>query len=72
MVNIKKLKGKIVEKGMTVAQLAGAMKIDPATLYRRLNNKGESFTIGEVNRIVAALSLTTEEATNIFFDTEVA
>lgn len=72
MVNIKKLKGKIVEKGLTVAQLAVAIKIDPATLYRRLNDKGNSFTIGEVNRIVSELSLTTEEATNIFFDTNVA
>ena len=64
--NIPKLKGKIVEKGINVETLAGKLGINRSTLYRKLD-ASEKFTIGEANKIKAELDLTNEEATEIFF-----
>ena len=65
MCNVLKLKGKIKENDMTQEQFAKAINIDRATLARRMN-RSESFTIGEVNRIVTVLSLSEDEALAIF------
>ena len=72
MMNINKLKGKIVEKGMTTEALASKMGVDRSTLYRKINSKGETFTIKDANMICSILSLTSEEATAIFFSQYVA
>lgn len=72
MVNVMKLKGKIVENGMTVGRLADKIGIDRSTFYRRLENKGESFTIRETIKICDALNLTRDEAVGIFFTHYVA
>lgn len=63
--NIQKLKGKMVEKGMNVETLAAKISIDRSTLYRKLD-AGEKFTIGEAQRIKAVLDLTSDEASDIF------
>ena len=65
MCNVLKLKGKIKENDMTQEQFAKAINIDRATLARRMN-RSESFTIGEVNRIVTVLNLSEDEALAIF------
>lgn len=65
MCNILKLKGKIVENGMTQEEFAKAANIDRATFNRRLK-RSESFTIGEVSRIVTVLKLSEDEALSIF------
>lgn len=72
MVNINKLKGKIVENGLTIEKLADNIGIDRSTLYRKINNNGETFTIKEADLIVNALNLTAEEAKAIFFSQLVA
>lgn len=72
MVNIMKLKGKIVEKGMSVGQLAYKMGIDRATFYRRMSQNGDTFTIKETNQICKLLDLTKDEAIAIFFNDYVA
>lgn len=72
MVNVNKLKGKIVENGMTVNGLADKIEIDRSTLYRKLNAKGEKITIKEAQSIVTALHLTSQEAVDIFFTLNVA
>lgn len=72
MVNINKLKGKIVEKGFTVGKLAKKIGIDRSTLYRKMSNNGESLTIRDANLICDALDLTPQEATDIFFTQVVA
>lgn len=71
-VNINKLKGKIVENGLTVAILAEKMGINHATLYRKMNNDGETMLVKDANAIVAALHLTVDEAVAIFFSQLVA
>lgn len=70
--NINKLKGKIVERGMNVETLASLIGIDRSTFYRRLNNRGETFTVKEVNLIREHLKLSKEEAMEIFFTNNVA
>ena len=72
MVNINKLKGKIVENGLTIGKLAKEIGLDKSTLYRKLNNDGETFTIREANLICSVLGLTGKEATEIFLSNYVA
>lgn len=64
--NIKKLKGKMVEKGLNVESLATHMDIDRSTLYRKLTD-AEKFTVGEVQKLKDILNLTTDDASDIFF-----
>lgn len=59
------LKGKIVANGMNVEKLAESIGINRASLYRKLNNF-DKITIGEAIKMKEALSMTTEEATEIF------
>ena len=72
MVNVDKLRGKIVERRMKVPEVAKAVGIDSATLYRRLNGGGGSFTIEEADKIASILALTAEELNHIFFAQYVA
>ena len=63
--NINKLRGKIVERGMTVPELAVEINVDRSSLYRKLNNF-EKVTIGEAIKIKAALNLSDSDALDIF------
>lgn len=72
MVNVNKLRGKIVECGMSTAELAFKIGIDRATLYRRLSSDGKDFTIEEADLIVQELELSCSEANAIFFSQFVA
>ena len=67
MVNVNKLKAKLVENGYNVETMAEKIGMDRATLYRRLGSNGESFTIGEADAISRELKLTGEEVNAIFF-----
>lgn len=64
--NVQKLKGKMVEKGMNVNRLAEQLNLDRSSLYRKFGNF-ERLTIGEASQIKEILELTNEEATDIFF-----
>lgn len=66
MVDVQKLKGKIVEKGYKQDTLAPKIGMSRSTLNRKLKT-GEDFTIGETNAIVKLLKLTQDEAIAIFF-----
>lgn len=72
MINVNKLKGKIVENGLKVGELALKIGIDRSTFYRKLKNQGDSFTVREVNLICKELKLTKDEAMEIFFTNYVA
>lgn len=63
--NIAKLKGKIVEKGMNVESLAELIGVDRSSMYRKLNNF-EKITIGEAIRIKDALEMSDSDAFDIF------
>lgn len=70
--NINKLKAKLVERGLNVSKLADMMEVDRSTLYRKMKNNGETFTVKEVNTLVKLLDLTPSEAVEIFFGDKVA
>ena len=70
MLDVQKLKGKIVEKGKSVESVSAELGINPATFYRKLKNN--SFEINEADKLVDILSLTNDEAVSIFFSNAVA
>ena len=55
--NVNKLKGKIVENGLNVSQLASSIGIDRTTLYRKLTSNGDTLTISEAEKISKVLNL---------------
>lgn len=67
MVNIRKLKAKLVEKDISIIELANVLGIDKSTVYRKLNKAGENFTVKDVEKISKALSLTYDDIKDIFF-----
>lgn len=71
MVNVNKLKGRFVEEGKTVADVAENIGIDKGTLYRKLNNP-EQITIREADAMVKFLNLSVDDAVAIFFSEYVA
>lgn len=67
MVNINKLKGRIIECDMSVEKVASAMGIDKSTLYRKINANGETISIKEATLIAKILRLTADDINAIFF-----
>ena len=65
-VDVARLKGTIVTKGMTQGELSQGMDIDESTFSRKLKTLGNSFTVGEMHKIVELLDLTADEAKHIF------
>ena len=72
MINILKLKGKIVEAGMNISSLSKELSIDRSTFYRKLNEDGTFFTIKEINIMIVKLNLSFDDVKNIFFSQLVA
>lgn len=70
--NVNRLKGKIVEMGLTIPEVAEKLEIDRSTFYRKLNSKGETLTIREAQKLVGILEIPPVEATAIFFNVSVA
>ena len=66
IMNVNKLKAKIVERELSVEKLAVLIGVDRSSLYRKLNN-AEKITIGEANKMKAALEISNAEAVDIFF-----
>ena len=65
IMNINKLKGKVVEKGMNIEALSALIGIDRSSLYRKLNN-ADKITIGEAVKMKDALEMSDDEAYEIF------
>ncbi|MHC1718573.1 MAG: XRE family transcriptional regulator [Acidaminococcaceae bacterium] len=72
MIDVDKLKGKIIEKKFNIETLAQKVGINKATFYRRLDAGGEDFTVKEIYLIATELKLSRMEVNNIFFKTFVA
>lgn len=71
-ININKLKGKMVENGYSVESLAEKMGLSKSTLYRKMQDSGESMLIKDANNICSILGLSVDEAVSIFFNQFVA
>ena len=72
MVNVDKLRGRMVEYKINADKMATLIGVNRATFYRKLENAGEAFTIREVNIIAKTLNLDLNELNTIFFSPEVA
>ena len=64
--NLNLLRGKMAEKNISKEELAKRIGIDSSTFYRKMKANGNSFTVGQMHKIVAVLNLTHEEAASIF------
>ena len=62
--NVNKLKGKIVEHGLNAEKVAELMGMHHTTMLRKL--KAGSFFVDEALKLQSILSLTDEEAIDIF------
>ena len=67
MVNIERLKSALQSNNVTIERASDAIGIDPATFYRRLNRKGEKFTVSEVGKLAELLDLDSKSLQSIFF-----
>ena len=70
--NVNELKKKIIENGMNIEMMSLAIGMNKSTFYRKMRNRGETFTVKEVNLICKRLSLSKVEAMVIFFGDYVA
>ena len=68
--NEKKLRAKMLEGNYNVVSLSKYLEISPSTFYRKLRTEG--FEIGEANKIVTALGLLSQDASDIFFSCTVS
>lgn len=65
-VDVKKLKGKIVEQGMTQEKVASMVSMDRSTFSRKMKSEALEFSVGEMHRIAEILCMSREEASQIF------
>lgn len=72
MVNTNMLKGKIVENGLSFADVANAIGISTASMYRKITNCGEAMLVREAYAIGRLLQLTAEKMNSIFFASSVS
>lgn len=68
--NERLFRAKLVERGLTVEDVAKGIGINRATLYRKLKN--DTITTKQANDICKYLQLNVGEITNIFFEDTVA
>lgn len=64
--NMDELKQKMAERKVSNEAMARALDINPSTFYRKIQNGGENFTVGQMHRIVEVLGLSKEETALIF------
>lgn len=70
--NVNKLKGKIIESGLSVAELAKKIGISESAMYRKMSDGGRTMLIKDANAIVSALKLSSDDAMAIFFSENIA
>lgn len=67
MPDMKKLKGQLTEKEVSVETLANRIGVDPSTVYRWLASNGENIPLKAAITINKVLDLEPEMILNIFF-----
>ena len=71
VIAVNKLKGKVVEQGLTMTAFAKEIGMDYSSFYRRLDGQ-VSFTVSDVETITRVLHLDSEEIVGIFFAKDIA
>ncbi|MBR1804802.1 MAG: helix-turn-helix domain-containing protein [Selenomonadaceae bacterium] len=59
-------KAAMVRKGLTAADIAKALGIDPATLFRKMSGQSDFFR-NEIEKLCVLLELSAEDTLKIFF-----
>jgi len=73
VINVRRLRGRMVEREVTMEQLAKHLGIDRATLYRKFKDEsGHRLSVREAQEIARLLGLSTNDITGIFFEGDVA
>ncbi len=72
MINTNKLRGKIVENGLSVADVAKSIGISVASLYRKMDGGGDTMYVKDAYAIGQLLRLTDEDMNSIFFASDVS
>lgn len=65
-VDVDRLKGSIVARGMTQEAVAHAIGVDNSTFCRKMKCDGIAFSVGQMHKLVDLLKITPEEAMQIF------
>lgn len=65
-IDVKLLKEKIEKRGLSQSEFSKMIGLDVSTFYRKLKTNGDSFSIGETQRIIKCLHIGKKEAINIF------
>lgn len=66
MVNTRKLRGKIIEKGFTYAAISDMLGMSSCTFGKKMRNVSE-MTISEAEQIISILSIPPSDALEYFF-----
>lgn len=66
MVNTRKLRGKIIEKGFTYAAISDLLGISSCTFGKKMRNISE-MTIAEAEQIISILNIPAQDALECFF-----
>lgn len=72
MVNVDKLKGRMVEKRINATDLAKKLEINRASFYKKMKASGVTFSLREIDLMAETLNLTAEDVIAIFFSQYVA
>lgn len=65
--DVLKFKAKMVEKGVSIENIARVINVNASTFYRKLSKEnGDVFSIKEVKKIKEKLELSNQEAIEIF------
>lgn len=72
MIDINKFRAIIIEKKSSIEEVSFILGVNKSTIYRKLQQNGETFTLKEVNVLVKLLNLTDNEIINIFFASNIA
>ena len=65
-VNINKLKGKIIECGLTQERVAASLEMNRSTFCRKMSSAALEFSIGDMHALCNLLCLSNDEALEIF------
>lgn len=72
MININKFRAIIIEKKSSIEEISYKLGVNKSTIYRKLQQNGDTFTLKEINMLVNLLNLTNNEILDIFFASSVA
>ena len=65
MLDERALRGKIIEKGFSTAEISKHLNINPSTFYRKAKNN--TFTVADIDKMIGILGLIKADVIRIFF-----